>query len=234
MLRTIGEQHVLDRIELLSGEWRVLFAINKEYAPTVGGPRRLARMMVAPDRLAGLVNGLWRSELHDRWQPLAFGLTTLTLALPLASGLVGVVFVEEEEEWLYATPVNEVSAIRPSIFALIEPHMRELLRQGDFVSLGRLAADHADSIVEFSTTRWLALREACQHRAPAILKILDRRLAGPDEYDGIITALKAIVDPQQQPSLDSWLRVQAGRSKYALYFRDIRVEKVVTPVAMAS
>ena len=212
----------------------MLFAINKEYAPTIGGPRRLARMMVAPDRLAGLVNGLWRSELHDRWQPLAFGLSTLTLALPLASGLVGVVLLEEDEEWLYAPPVNEMSAIRPAIFTLIEPHMRELLRQGDFISLGRLAADHADSIVEFSTSRWLALRDSCQHRAPALLKALDRRLVGPDEYEGIVGGLKQIIDPQQQPSLDSWLRVQSGRSRYALYFRDIRVEKVVTPVAMAS
>lgn len=225
---------MLARIELLSAEWRVLFGINQEYAPKIGGPRRLARMMVAPDRLAGLVNGLWRNELHDRWQPLAFGLTTLTLALPLASGLVGVVFMEEGEDWLYATPVNEVSAIRPAIFTLIEPHIRELLRQGDFVSLARLVGDHADSTVELPTSRWLALRESCQQRAPALLKVFDRRLALPEEYEGIIGALRHIIDPQQQPSLDSWLRVQASRGTYALYFRDIRVERVISPVSMAS
>jgi len=227
VLALLGEEHVLKRIELMSGEWRLLFAINQPYTPVVSGRKRFARMMVAPDQLTGLVSGLWKHELHDRWGPIAFGLSTLTLALPLASGLLGVVILEESEDWLYQPPVNEMSAISPEIFALLEPHYRELLDQEDYLGLARLATDHADSIVEFSPTRWLSLRQSCLDQNRDLAQIFERRLTPPPEYRGIIKGLDDVIDPEEQPSLDSWLRVHGPRGQYALYFRDIRVERLV-------
>lgn len=226
VLSLIGEEHVLQKIELMSGEWRLLFAINRDYKPVVGR-RRFARMMVAPDQLTGLVSGLWKHELRDRWRAIAFGLSTLTLALPLASGLVGVVILEESEDWLYQAPVNEMSAISPEVFTLLEPHYRELLEQEDYLSLARLASDHADSIVEFSTTRWLSLRQSCLELDPGLAEVFERRLVGPEQYEQIIQGLGNVIDPEEQPSLDSWLRVHGPRKRCALYFRDIRVERLV-------
>lgn len=235
VLALIGEQHVLDKIELFSGEWRLLFAINEEYQPVVDGERRRARMMVAPDLLQGLASGLWRSLIRDRWKSITFGLTTLTLALPLASGLVGVVLLEEDDEWLYAPPINEMSAIHPAVFELLEPHMRANLG-GDPFALARLASDHAASIVEFSQAKWLALLQVCQSQAPELAAALQRRLIPPAEYGGVIAGLQKIIDPQQQPSLDSWLRVHGTRGTYALYFRDTRSERLVraAPISKAS
>ena len=227
VLALIGEEHVLKKIELMSGEWRLLFAINQPYKPVVGGRKRHARMMAAPDQLTGLVSGLWKSELKDRWRPISFGLSTLTLALPLASGLVGVVILEESDDWLYQPPVNEMSAISPEVFALLEPHYRELLEQEDYLGLARLATDHADSIVEFSTTRWLSLRQSCLDQNQKLAQVFERRLTPPGEYDAIIKGLDDVIDPEEQPSLDSWLRVHGPRGHHALYFRDIRVERLV-------
>lgn len=228
VLALLGEQHILDKIELFSGEWRLLFAINDEYKPAVDGDRRRARMMVAPDRLQGLASGLWRSLIRDRWKAITFGLTTLTLALPLASGLVGVVIVEEGDEWLYTPPLNEMTAIHPAVFELLEGHMRGQLG-GDPLSLARLAADHAASIVEFPQSKWLALLQVCQAKAPELAAALSRRLIPPSEYPTVIAGLQKILDPQQQPSLDSWLRVHGTRGTYALYFRDSRNERPVKP-----
>ncbi|MEZ4450279.1 MAG: hypothetical protein R3B09_12450 [Nannocystaceae bacterium] len=229
VLALLGEQHILDKIELFSGEWRLLFGINDEYEPVVDGERRRARMMVAPDRLQGLASGLWRSLIRDRWKAITFGLTTLTLALPLASGLVGVVIVEEGDEWVYAPPLNEMSAIHPSVFELLEGHLRGGL-SGDPVALARLASDHAASIVEFPQSKWLALLQVCQSKAPEVAAALGRRLVLPGEYGAVITTLQKIIDPQQQPSLDSWLRVHGTRGTYALYFRDSRNERAQKPV----
>ncbi|MCB9567127.1 MAG: hypothetical protein H6710_07950 [Myxococcales bacterium] len=227
ILALIGQQHVIDRIELMSGEWRLLFSINSGYQPVVGGPKRFARMMVAPDMLQSLAAGLWKNELHDRWRPIAYGLSTLTYALPLASGLVGVVLLEEDEEWLFQAPINELSAIHPDVWRLLEPHYRQLLQAEDYLGLARLATDHADSVVEFTTSRWLNLRQVCQARAPEVHAAFERKLVPPGEYDGIIKGLAGVIDPQEQPSLDSWLRVHATRGHYGLYFRDIRLERLV-------
>ena len=51
-----------------------------------------------------------------------------------------------------------------------------------------------------------------------------------------IRRLQQIIDPQQQPSLDSWLRVHGTRGTYALYFRDTRSERLVraAPISKAS
>src|SRR5690606_12208110 len=103
------------RIELLSGEWRLLFGqprVHETYRPAVGNSqRRIARMMAAPDQLAPLVNTLWQHELRDRWRAISFGLQHRTCALPLASGLVGAVFVEEPDLWLSAEATHEILAL---------------------------------------------------------------------------------------------------------------------------
>ena len=215
------------RIELMSGEWRVLFTqprVTDSYQPVASDSMRIARLMAAPDQLAPLVNTLWMHELHDRWRQITFGLQHLTYALPLASGLIGAVFLEEPDEWLSAEPSHEILAIHPEVFALLSPFIHKLVDRGDFTMLARLAADHCESAIEFSADRWLGLREQSQARAPELVKMIDGHLTTPDFYDRALAAMKRMLDAHQQPSLDAWLRVHAEQAKYALVFRDIRRE----------
>ena len=215
------------RIELLSGEWRVLFTqprVTDNYQPVASDSLRVARLMAAPDQLAPLVNTLWMHELHDRWRQIAFGLQHLTYALPLASGLIGAVFLEETDEWLSAEPTHEILAIRPEVYELLGPFLQKLVDRGDYTMLARLAADHCESSIEFSADRWLGLREQSQARAPELIKMIDSYMTTPDCYDHALAAMKRMLDAQQQPSLDAWLRVHAEGEHYALVFRDIRRE----------
>ena len=223
LLDLLGKGYV--KLELLSGEWRVLFSLMGEYSPVVNHQLRMARMTVAPDRLATLVNVLWKHEIHDRWVAVAHGLTNLTYALPLASGLIGVVFLEESEDWLMAEPTYEMIALRPDVFSLLEPHMRRLLEVGDFTGLVRLASDHAESSVEFTAARWLAFRESSSDRAPGLLDIVDGRISTPADYPTVLSGFRRMLDPQEQPSLDSCIRVHFGKRPHALLFRDIRLER---------
>ena len=72
--------------------------------------------------------------------------------------------------------------------------------------------------------RWLGLREQSQARAPELVEMIDSHLTTPDRYDLALTLMKRMLDAQQQPSLDAWLRVHAEGEKFALVFRDIRRE----------
>lgn len=232
-LATANREQILDligrdykRIELLSGEWRVLFGqhrVLEAYRPTVDG--RVARLMAAPDQLAPLVNTLWQHEIRDKWKSITFGLQHLTCAMPLASGLIGVVFVEEPDLWLTQESTHEIMAIHPEVFALIGPYIRKLAERGEWAALARLAADHCDSAVEFSHDKWLGLREQSQARAPALVRYIDGFLTPPELYDNVLAAMKQMLDAHAQPSLDSWLRVHAERAKYALVFRDTQRER---------
>lgn len=215
------------RIELLSGEWRVLFTqprVTDHYQPVASDSLRVARLMAAPDQLAPLVNTLWMHELHDRWRQITFGLQHLTYALPLASGLIGAVFLEETDEWLSAEPTHEILAIRPEVFELLGPFFQKLVDRGDYTMLARLAADHCESSIEFSADRWLGLREQSQARAPELITMIDSYMTPPEHYGPALAAMKRMLDAQQQPSLDAWLRVHAEGEHYALVFRDIRRE----------
>ena len=215
------------RIELLSGEWRVLFTqarVTDSYQPVASDSMRVARLMAAPDQLAPLVNTLWMHELRDKWRTITFGLQHLTYALPLASGLIGAVFLEEPDAWMSAEPSHEIMAIHPDVFALLSPFIQKLVDRGDFTMLARLAADHCESAIEFSADRWIGLREQSQARAPELVKMIDQHLITPDGYDKAIAAMKRMLDAHLQPSLDAWLRVHAERARYALVFRDIRRE----------
>jgi len=225
ILELIGKDFF--RIELLSGEWRVLFTqhrVTDSYQPIASDQLRMARLMAAPDQLAPLVNTLWMHELHDRWRPITYGLQHLTYGLPLASGLIGAVFLEESGAWLDAEPTHEIMAISAEVYALLSPFIHKLVERGDFTMLARLAADHCESAIEFTADRWLGLREQSQARAPELVRMLDGHLITPDSYDRALAAMKRMLDAHLQPSLDAWLRVHAERGRYALLFRDIRRE----------
>ncbi len=213
------------KLELLSGEWRLLFEQSEAYQPLIDHQRRLARMAVAPDKLSTLVNTLWRHETHDIWTPIAHGLTNLTYALPLASGLIGVFFVEEDDDWLFFEPCYEMMAIRPDVYRLIEPFMRDLIRREDYTTLARLAADHANSAVEFTASGWLEFREDCRHKSPEVIESIDQSLISPDDSTRVIAGIKNMLNPQRQPSLDAWLRVHGDKDPQGLVFRDIRNER---------
>jgi hypothetical protein len=185
---------------------------------------RMARLMAAPDQLAPLVNTLWMHELHDKWKPITFGLQHLTYGLPLASGLIGAVFLEETSEWLDVEPTHEIMAISADVFALLSPFIHKLVDRGDFTMLARLAADHCESAIEFTADRWLGLREQSQARAPELVRMIDGHLIAPESYERALAAMKRMLDAHLQPSLDAWMRVHAERGRYALLFRDIRRE----------
>lgn len=246
-LATASREQVLDligrefrRIELLSGEWRLLFSqprVHEAYRPTIGtSGRRVARMMAAPDQLAPLVNTLWQHEIRDRWRAITFGLTNLTCALPLASGLVGAVFVEEPDLWLTAEPTHEILAIHPDVFALIGVQIRKLAEDGDWPALARLVADHCDSAVEFTTDGWLGLREQSAIKAPALVRYMDGYLTPPELHEHVVAAMRQMLDAETHPSLDAWLRVHADRARYAMVFRDMRREhaRAVPPLLGAT
>lgn len=225
LLGVIGPDYV--KIELLSGEWRLLFTqprVTDSYNPIASDSMRVARLMAAPDQLAPLVNTLWVHELHDKWRAITFGLQHLTYAMPLASGLTGAVFLEETEAWLGSEPSYEILAIHPEVYALLSPFIKKLTDRGDYTMLARLVGDHCDSSIEFTADRWLGLREQSQARAPELVKMIDSQFTPPESYDRVIAAMKKMLDAHLQPSLDAWLRVHAERAKYALMFRDIRRE----------
>lgn len=223
-LRHLLDDHDLE-VELLSGEWRLLFAELSDYFQEVDLDRRIARMAVSPDELAEFVAFLRNDQRQEAWRPISFGLAELTDALPAHCDLVGVVFIEESDDWLWAEPVSELVAIRPEVFALLEPHLRTLIQAGDFAALARLAEDHAEGCVEFSPHQWTLLMKHSAERVPELLPIYQQRLSAPADYTGILEGLAQVADPRFQPSLDAWLRVHSGTAQYALYFRDAGLER---------
>lgn len=223
-LRHLLGDHDLE-VELLSGEWRILFAALADYFQEVDFGKRIARMAVSPDELAEFVAFLRDEQRQEQWRSISFGLAELTDALPANCDLVGVVFIEESDDWLWAEPVSELVAIRPEVFELIEPHMRALMDAGDFAALARLAEDHAEGCVELSAHQWRLLMKHSAERVPELLPIYQQRISVPDDYTGILEALGQVADPRFQPSLDAWLRVHSSTAQYALYFRDAGLER---------
>lgn len=213
------------KIELLSGEWRVLYEASEDLAyQVVDLPERRTRMAVSPDELAEFVELLRDPERKAQWRPISFGLAELVDALPAGVDLVGLVFVEEGDDWLWSESTHEIMAIRPEVYALIEPHMRELIEAGDYASLSRLAGDHCEGAIEFSNEKWFALGQSIVDTVPELIPVIESSLSSPDMYTSIREALGRIADPRTQPSLDAWLRVHADGHDYGLFFRDIRRE----------
>jgi hypothetical protein len=213
------------KVELLSGEWRVLFDAMSELSYQVVDPKeRRARMAVSPDELADFVEVLRNPARQAEWGPISFGLAELVDALPAGVDLVGLVVVEEGDDWLWSESTHEIIAIRPEVYALIEPHMRKLIELGDYGALARLCGDHSEGAIEFSNDKWFKLGQAIVERAPELVAVVEATISPPAIYRSIRKSLSRVADPRTQPSLDAWLRVHAAGHQYALYFRDIRRE----------
>jgi hypothetical protein len=216
-------------VELLSGEWPVLFAAAQDFYQVVDMDNGIARMAISPEELADFVTLLRDQKRQALWGPLAFGIAELADALPADCDLVGVVFVEESDDWQWEETVFEMLAIRPEVFDLLEPHLRARLEAGHFRALGRLASDHCEGAVEFSPQQWQVLLRHARDRVPELLPIFDACIADPSDYTSIREALALISDPSFQPSLDAWLRVHASTAQYALLFRDANAERGIVP-----
>jgi hypothetical protein len=219
----LGEHDL--KVELLSGEWRLLFDATRELSYQVLDPQeRRARMAVSPEDLAEFVQLLRNPVQQAEWAPISFGLAELSDALPAGTDLVGLVIVEEGDDWLWSESTHEIIAIRPEVYALIEPHMRKLIEIGDYGALARLCGDHSEGAIEFSTDKWLKLGQTIVERAPELVAVVEATISPPAIYRSIRKSLSRVADPRTQPSLDAWLRVHAAGHQYALYFRDIRRE----------
>ena len=218
------DEHDL-KIELLGGEWRVLFdaAADLSYQ-VVDLDQRRARMAVSPDELADFVSMIREPDRQRSWAPISFGVAELVDALPAGVDLVGLVIVEEDDDWMWSESTHEILAIRPEVYALFEPHMRGLIAAGDFATLARLCGDHCEGAIEFSNERWFALGQAIVEQAAELIPVVEAMISPPDVYKSVREALSAVADPRTQPSLDAWLRVHATGHQYGLYFRDIRRE----------
>lgn len=223
-LRHLLGDHDLE-VELLSGEWRVLMTELPDYYQVIDLRRRLARMVVSPDELAEFTRAVKDPRRQEHWRPVSFGLAELADALPVDSDLVALVITEEADDWMWAEPVFELVAIRPEVFALLEPHMRALQLAGDYASLARMAEDHCEGCVEFSAEQWRVLLRHVRERAPELVPVFEAKLSVPADYTSIREALGLVADPRFQPSLEAWLRVHASVSEYALYFRDASLER---------
>ncbi len=219
----IGEYDL--QVELLSGEWRMLMSEFEDHYQVVDADARLARMVVSPDELEEFVDGLRDATRQARWAPISFGLAELTDALPAGTDLVAVIFLEEDDDWLWNEPVYELIAIRPEVFALLSDDLRKTLATGDYRAMARLASDHSEGSVEFSPEQWRVLTRHAEERVPELLTVVAERLSTPVDYTQIREALSLVADPRYQPSLDAWLRVHAASAQYALYFRDASLER---------
>jgi hypothetical protein len=219
----LGEHDL--KVELLSGEWRVLFDATRELSyQSVDSNERRARMLVSPDELADFVELLRNPARQAEWGPISFGLAELRDALPAGVDLVGLVVVEEDDDWLWSESTHEIIAIRPEVYSLIEPHKRKLIEIGDYSALARLCGDHSEGAIEFSNDKWFKLGQAIVERAPELVAVVEATISPPALYRSIRKSLSRVADPRTQPSLDAWLRVHASGHQYALYFRDIRRE----------
>lgn len=219
------EEHDLD-VELLSGEWRLLFRATSALLHQIWEPARArARMTVAPEEVPNFVEVLRRPELVEAWEPVRFGLAELADALPDHGDLAGLVFVEESEDWLWQERAFEIFALRRDVFRLLEPFVRELVEARNFAALARLAGDHAEGAIEFDRERWRQLLDAAEERTPELLPMIRGLVADPDDYTLVREALTLVAPAEMQPSLEAWLRVHADADDYALVFRDLDREE---------
>ena len=163
----LGEHDL--KVELLSGEWRVLFDAARDLSYQVVDPvERRSRMAVSPEELADFVQLLRDPVRQSEWAPISFGLAELVDALPAGVDLVGLVMVEEGDDWLWSESTHEIIAIRPEVYSLIEPHMRKLIEIGDYGALARLCGDHCEGAIEFSNDKWLAHEVVSVARAEGV------------------------------------------------------------------
>ena len=222
-------QYLLDEadahVELLSGEWRVLFKAASDFFQYVDPKERIARMAVSPDGIEDFLDLIHEPRMTKDWAPVSFGLSSLRHRFASGEGEGALVFVEESDDWMWTENPYELMAIRSEVYELLKPHIRALVIAKDYAALARLMGDHCEGSVEFSPTRWENLRADARERVPELLKIMDGVITLPKDYTSICEGLASIADPARQPSLDAWIRVHSGHAQYALFFRDIARER---------
>lgn len=213
------------QIELLSGEWPVLFAEASDFFQRVDLDERIARMAVSPDGIDDFIDLIHEPRLAKAWEPISFGMTSLRHRFTDGVGQGGLVFVEESDDWMWVENPFEMMAIRPEVHELLKPHIRKYAVAKDYSALARMVADHCEGAVEFSPERWEKLRSMAAEKVPELSTVIDGMLTTPADYYSIREAIALVADPADQPSLDAWLRVHADSAQYALFFRDTHRER---------
>lgn len=212
-------------IELLAGEWPLLFAESEDFFQRVDHDERIVRMTVSPDGIEDFVDLLHEPRLKKAWEPISFGMSTLRHLFADGNGKGGLVFVEESDDWMWVENPYEMMALRPEVYELLRPHIRKYAIAKDYSALARMVADHCEGAVEFSPEKWEMLRSMANEKVPELSAVIDGMLTTPADYYSIREAIALVADPAHQPSLDAWLRVHADSAQYALFFRDTQRER---------
>ncbi len=210
----------LGTVELLSGEARMLFEAASDFYQHVDLKERQMRLAVAPEELSEFMALVSGPTNEQRFAPVSFNLPRLRELVAGSSGGAGIVILEEDDDWMWVEHPNEIIAVRDDAWMLLQPYLHQLLSVGDHELLARVAADHSESAVEFTTARWNKFQEQLQEAAPELLSIVQHSLSQPGDYVSIRELLALVAEPSVQPSLDAWLRVTDPRESCGLYFRD--------------
>ena len=141
-------------VELLSGEARVMFEAAGDFYHHVDLKERRMRLAVAPEELSEFMGLFSGASNEQRIAPVSFNLPRLRELVAGASGGAGIVFLEEDEDWIWVEHPNEIIAVRDDAWMLLQPYLHQLLSVGDHELLARVAADHSESAVEFTAARW--------------------------------------------------------------------------------
>jgi hypothetical protein len=212
-------------VEMLAGEWPLLFAEAKEFYQRVDIDERIARMAVSPDGIEDFIDLIHEPRLSKLWKPISFGMSSLRHRFGAGEGDGGLVFVEESDDWMWIEHPYEVMALRPEVYELLKPQIERYRKARDFAALSRMVADHCEGAVEFSEGRWNKLISMADERVPELSAVIGDLLTTPADYYSIREAIALVADPADQPSLDAWLRVHADSAQYALFFRDTQRER---------
>lgn len=206
-------------IELLSGEWRRLFAVSTEYRKVVDPQQRRARMLVPPESNPEFVELLHSITKGAVSSPLVLGAVKLLRILE-AEGAQGVLILEEEASWEREPNPATIIALRPKVFRDLLEDIQELQSQGELQLLRRLFSDHCDAEIEFSPEGWNKLRGDARIQAPELIDAFNANFSAPEDFTIMRELLGTVGSAEAQPSLDAWLRVHADSQQYALLFHD--------------
>lgn len=204
-------------IELLSGEWRRLFAVSTEYRKIVDPQARRARMLVPPESNPEFVEHLHKITQGGVSSPLVLGAVKLLRILE-SEGAQGVLILEEDNQWEAETMPATIIALRPQVFRDLLEDIQELQTQGELNLLRRLFSDHCDAEIEFSPEGWNKLRGDARIQAPELIDALNADFSAPEDFTVMRELLGTVGSPESQPSLDAWLRVHGDSEQYALLF----------------
>lgn len=205
-------------IELLSGEWRRLFATAKDYRKILSPAERRARLLVQPENNADFLSLLRGIEESSGNSPLVLGAAKLLRLMQSAPSTHGIVFIEEDQSWEQEQHRTAIMAMRPEVFGFLREDIIELQQQRELSLLHRLFSDHCDAEIEFAPEGWNRLRSDAHIQAPELIAALDQHYTTPDDFTIMRELLGVVGSAQTQPSLDSWLRVHGDAAQYALFF----------------